>query len=345
MLPCSRFVAHLLLIAAVFAYCVCEAQAQATGEGLIAEPSQFPTPPGNPPASTALPSFMDSSSVKTIDPQTRTGDSVESSANLASPSSAQSRPSDPLAPVNRKVLTVNEKLDHSAVHPMAAGWANVVPNPARHCIDRFFDNTKFIPRFANALFQLKLKDAGGELARFGINTTLGVGGLFDPAEQWFGIHEHDNDFGTTLRAWGMPEGWFVMMPVGGPINVRETVGHFVDGAMNPMNYLVPASGEVYETIAHSVEGLNKRADDLNKFEGVQLKSDKPGPTGADSGLYETVRTNYIQQQEKPKTTDDAVGIAAATAGAGTAATLAVGSPQGQAAAIGTASQGTTYLGK
>ncbi|MBV8771672.1 MAG: VacJ family lipoprotein [Deltaproteobacteria bacterium] len=222
--------------------------------------------------------------------------SASSPAPLATVPSNSQDSSDPLEPVNRKVLNVNEKLDRTAVHPVANKWAIVVPKPARDCLTRFFDNTKFIPRFTNAVFQLKLRNAGGELARFGINSTIGVAGLFDPAGKWFGIEEHDNDFGTTLKTWGMSDGWFVMMPVGGPVIVRDTLGHFVDGAMNPMNYLVPASGEIYESVAHGIEGLNKRANDPNKFEGVVLEPDQSGPNSA--GLYETVRANYLQRESR-----------------------------------------------
>lgn len=88
---------------------------------------------------------------------------------------------DPLAPLNRKVLNVNVKVDRVAFHPLAGGWAKIVPKPARRCLARFFDNVKFIPRFTNDMLQLKLRDAGGELARFGINSTVGAAGLFDPA--------------------------------------------------------------------------------------------------------------------------------------------------------------------
>src|SRR5437868_4137626 len=88
---------------------------------------------------------------------------------------------DPLAPVNEKSFKVNETIDQHAFHPIANLWSSAVPRPAQDCITRFFDNSEVIPRFANAVFQLRFKWAGGELARFGINSTLGVAGLFDPA--------------------------------------------------------------------------------------------------------------------------------------------------------------------
>jgi phospholipid-binding lipoprotein MlaA len=254
-------------------------------------------------------------------------------------------PPDPLAPLNHKVLKFNANVDDKAFHPVADGWARIMPKPARHCIHRFFDNVAFVPRFSNAMFQLKLKDAGGELARFGINSTVGMAGLFDPADKWFGLKEHDNDFGKTLAAWGMPGGWFVVMPVAGPVNVRNALGHFVDGALNPMNYLVPGSAEIYTSLAHSVEGLNERAENLDKFEGVPLRSEQFHPVALDSpDLYEAVRANFFQK-ENQKQQGGASGIGAATAGAATAGGAAGGAGQASGAAVGTAASGAAKMGE
>jgi phospholipid-binding lipoprotein MlaA len=347
MLRRRRFIS-LVLIPAATGLWIGAAFGEGNQETRAAQPIQTLQVQANPQAlqlhsqPEASPSSDGHSDIKTIAPQVRLAtESVESPGESPPVPSHRLDPPDPLAPVNRKVLNVNEKLDRIAVHPLASVWATIVPTPARQCIGRFFDNVKFIPRFTNAVFQLKLRNAGGELARFGINSTVGVAGLFDPADKWFGIKERDNDFGTTLRTWGMSDGWFVVMPVGGPVNVRDTLGHFVDGAMNPMNYLVPAGGEIYETIAHSIEGLNKRADDLDKFEGVPLESDKFQPMPNSPSLYETVRANYLQQHRR-KNAENTAAVGAATAGAATAG-AARGSQQGQAAAIGTASEGAAYL--
>jgi phospholipid-binding lipoprotein MlaA len=285
------------------------------------------------------------SQVKTIARQVRPAEPVKSLEQAPPVPPSQANPPDPLATVNRKVLNVNVKVDRTALHPLARGWATMVPKPARLCIGRFFDNVKFIPRFTNAVFQLKLRNAGGELARFGINSTIGVAGLFDPADKWFGLKEHDNDFGTTLKAWGMPDGWFIEMPVGGPVNVRDTLGHLVDGAMNPMNYLVPAGGEIYEEIAHSVDGLNKRADDLDDFEGVRLELRKPGPPMPNSpSLYEKIRTTYLEQQ-KQENNEDAAGVGAASASTSTASEGPAGAKPSQSAVSGSAAQGAAYPGR
>jgi len=342
----------LVLLATTTGLWICPAFGEGNQETRAGQQSQAPQAQLDPQSIpldqqlTASPSSDTHSRIKTIAPQLQPpAEAAESPTESPSLPSDRTNAHDPLAPVNRKVLSINVKVDRTAVHPLASGWATIVPKPARRCIGRFFDNVKFIPRFTNAVFQLKLRNAGGELARFGINSTIGVAGLFDPADNWFGIKEHDNDFGTTLKTWGMSDGWFVEMPVGGPVDVRETLGHFVDGAMNPTNYFIPAGGEIYETIGHAIEGLNKRADDLNKFEGVRLESDNRRPdTRNPQGLYETVRANYLQQ-ERQKNTDSTAGPVTAKSDSATGAEATVGSRPGQVASIGTASQGAANVAR
>jgi phospholipid-binding lipoprotein MlaA len=196
---------------------------------------------------------------------------------------------DPLAPVNHQVLDVNAKLDDRAFHPIASGWAKVVPRPARDCVHRFFENAGVFRRFSNAMFQLKLKQAGGELARFGINSTVGVAGLFDPADKWFGLKEHDTDFSQTLAMYGMNGGTYVIAPFGGPVDVRNVIGGVVDGAMNPMNYVIPGSAVLYKAAANSIHGLNERSEDLDHFEGV-------APDSPD--LYHSVHSKYQELEEQ-----------------------------------------------
>jgi phospholipid-binding lipoprotein MlaA len=199
---------------------------------------------------------------------------------------------DPLAPVNEKSFKVNETIYQHAFHPIANLWSSAVPKPAQDCITRFFDNSEVIPRFANAVFQLRFKWAGGELARFGINSTLGVAGLFDPAQAWFGLKEHDNNFGLTLARYGMMRGFYLMPPIGGPIEVREVIGGVVDGMMNPLNYVVPGSAFIYEAAAHSIEGLNARAQKQNELDDVdRFAIDK----------YGAIQDAYFQKQTERET--------------------------------------------
>jgi phospholipid-binding lipoprotein MlaA len=196
---------------------------------------------------------------------------------------------DPLNGFNEAMFTFNLKLDDWVLHPVASGWAYITPEPVRTSVGHFFDNVDVIPRFANNLFQLKMAEAGVELARFGINSTLGVAGFFDPADSWFGLKQHDNDFGLTLRYWGAPTGPYLMLPFFGPSTVGDTVGKVADGAMNPMSYLLPWYVSLSaETGWRLGEAINYRSQHLNMFEEADRYA---------IDLYGAVQDAYLQQRD------------------------------------------------
>jgi phospholipid-binding lipoprotein MlaA len=196
--------------------------------------------------------------------------------------------SDPLAPFNEKMFWFNLKLDHYILHPVAKGYADIAPTPVRESVGRFLDNVSFIPRFANNLFQLKLAAAGGEVARFGINSTLGVAGLFDVADKWFGLKEHPNDFGLTLGYYGSPAGPYVVWPFIGPSTIRDTVGYAADGAMWPLPYFVPWYVSMPAGAGKNVmEAVNYRSLHLNLFEDVDRYA---------VDLYGAVQDGFMQRR-------------------------------------------------
>jgi phospholipid-binding lipoprotein MlaA len=196
--------------------------------------------------------------------------------------------SDPLAPFNERMFWFNLKLDHYVLHPVAKGYAAVLPTPVRDSVGRFFSNVNFIPRFANNLFQLRFPEAGGELARFGINSTLGVGGLFDVADQWFGLKEHTNDFGLTLGSYGAPPGAYIVWPFIGPSTVRDTIGYAADGAMWPLPYFVPWYVSLPTGAGKNViEAVNYRSLHLNLFEDVDRYA---------VDLYGAVQDGFLQRR-------------------------------------------------
>jgi phospholipid-binding lipoprotein MlaA len=196
---------------------------------------------------------------------------------------------DPLNGFNEAMFTFNLKLDDWVLHPVASGWAYITPEPVRTSVGHFFDNVDVIPRLANNLFQLKMAEAGVELARFGINSTLGVAGFFDPAGAWFGLQQHDNDFGLTLRYWGAPTGPYLMLPFFGPSTIGDTVGKVADGAMNPMSYLLPWYVSLSaETGWRLGEAINYRSQHLNMFEEADRYA---------IDLYGAVQDAYLQTRE------------------------------------------------
>ena len=208
--------------------------------------------------------------------------------NGSMPGESQSVTPDPFAPFNDAMFKFNLKLDDWVLHPVASGYAFIAPEPVRKSVGHFFNNVDVIPRLANNLFQLKMAEAGVEVARFGINSTLGVAGFFDPADQWFGLKQHDNDFGLTLRYWGAPTGPYVMLPFFGPSTVGDTVGKVADGFMNPMSYLLPWYVSLpAETGWRVGEAVNYRSLHLNQFEEADRYA---------IDLYGAVQDAYLQQR-------------------------------------------------
>ncbi len=141
-------------------------------------------------------------------------------------------PYDPWEPFNQKMFWFNLRLDDYVLRPVATGYSKVVPEPARQSVGRFLKNLGIVERFANNVFQGKFPGAGQEIGRFAINTTLGGVGLFDVADQWFGLKESPEDFGQTLAVYGVSSGPYLVLPFLGPSTVRDTVGLAVDSAMN-----------------------------------------------------------------------------------------------------------------
>jgi len=193
---------------------------------------------------------------------------------------------DPLEPFNSAMFKFNVDLDQYVVTPVAKGYSYVMPEPARQSVNNFFRNVGVIPRFANNLFQLHPYNAANELARFGINSTLGVAGLFDVADSWFGMKQHNDDFGLTLGHYGIYSGPYVMLPFFGPSTVRDTVGLVVDGCMNPMAWLLPW----YVTIpadagSEAINAVNYRSLHPNQFEEADRYA---------VDLYGAVQDAYMQ---------------------------------------------------
>ena len=135
--------------------------------------------------------------------------------------------SDPLEPVNRVVDTVNDKLDRAVIKPTAQVYQKVVPDQGRQSVTNFFNNLLEVNTIANDLLQGKGHRGLTATGRFVVNSTLGLGGLFDPATQ-MGLTRHEEDFGQTLGYWGVGEGWYVVLPLMGPSTVRDTGGLVVD---------------------------------------------------------------------------------------------------------------------
>jgi phospholipid-binding lipoprotein MlaA len=145
--------------------------------------------------------------------------------------------SDPLQGFNRAVFWFNDKLYFYLLKPVARGYRGV-PEPARVSVNNFFSNMATPIRFVNCILQAKGEAAMTEFARFVINSTVGILGLFDPAEKHAGLKKQQEDFGQTLGHYGVGPGFFLVLPVLGPSNVRDGIGWFADTFVDPWGTIV-----------------------------------------------------------------------------------------------------------
>jgi phospholipid-binding lipoprotein MlaA len=149
---------------------------------------------------------------------------------------ARAETPDPLEGLNRKVLAFNDTADRFVLKPVAKGYRAVTPKPVRRSIGNFFSNL-FTPLTAiNQLLQGKVGQSGQDTMRFLVNTTLGVGGLFDVSSK-VGLPQHDEDFDQTFARWGIGSGPYLVLPFFGPSTVRGGIGSMCGAAINPIRYL------------------------------------------------------------------------------------------------------------
>lgn len=149
------------------------------------------------------------------------------------------KPEDPLEPMNRVIFKVNDAVDRTIAQPVAKGYQKVTPQPVRQAVSSFFSNLGDVGNFANSLLQLKITEATESLMRIVINTTFGVGGMFDIATQ-AGLPKQPEDFGLTLGRYGIPAGPYLVLPLFGPSSVRDGIGMAVDVKFSVQSYIDPA---------------------------------------------------------------------------------------------------------
>lgn len=142
-------------------------------------------------------------------------------------------PADPWERTNRQAFAFNEAADRGVLKPAAKGYKAVTPAWVRTGVGNFFENLSSPATIVNSLLQGKPGEAGEETLRFLLNTTVGIGGLLDPATA-AELPSHDEDFGQTLGSWGVPSGPFLMVPLLGPSTVRDFPSDFVDRFMRPL---------------------------------------------------------------------------------------------------------------
>ncbi|HXS39862.1 MAG TPA: VacJ family lipoprotein [Stellaceae bacterium] len=194
---------------------------------------------------------------------------------------------DPLEPMNRKIFAFDMFLDKWLFKPLAQTYVAVVPSPGRDAIRNFLGNLHEPVIFANDVAQTEFKRAGWTAERFAINSTVGVGGIFDFASRW-GVEKQSGDFGQTLYHYGVGEFFYLVLPILGPSNPRDAVGIAVDGYADPFSYLAYDYGADVATYARlGAEGIDQRAQTLQSLDELQRTS---------IDLYAAIRSLYRQHR-------------------------------------------------
>jgi phospholipid-binding lipoprotein MlaA len=194
--------------------------------------------------------------------------SVAEAAPAPVQSVAATTPGDPLESINRAFFDFNIAFDDAILRPVALGYRHVFHPWVRERIRNVVNNAHELRHSGNALLQGEPIAAGTSLMRFVVNTTLGLGGMFDL--QSIGGPPHDpRDFGQTLYRWGVPDGPFLMVPVLGPTNVRDLTGRVADGFMNPVSWYMPLAGNMSRGV---MEGLDLRERNIESLDALRAES-------------------------------------------------------------------------
>ena len=145
---------------------------------------------------------------------------------------------DPYEQQNRAVHQFNRDVDRALLRPTANAYGTILPEPVRNGVGNFAANLSLPGSILNDLLQLNIEDAMHNSVRLIVNSTIGLGGLLDPAKA-AGVPARNSDFGETRHVWGAQEGAYVELPFVGPSTTRDTVGMVVDLFIDPLNTLVP----------------------------------------------------------------------------------------------------------
>ncbi|MBB88276.1 MAG: hypothetical protein CMP06_13425 [Xanthomonadales bacterium] len=191
-------------------------------------------------------------------------------------------PLDPLEPVNRGIYKFNDTADTYVLKPVAKGYVAVTPGFVRTGVTNFFGNLTYPLTIVNQFLQGKPADGFSDMGRFLVNSTLGIGGLFDPATP-LGLSRHDEDFGQTFGKWGVGNGWYLMLPFLGPSTNRDLTGRIVAIPFNPTYYV--SDGDVVLGLS-ALDIVNTRAMLLNADRLVRNQYDP----------YVFIRDAYLQRR-------------------------------------------------
>ena len=194
---------------------------------------------------------------------------------------------DPLEGVNRAIFGFNNVADKMILEPAAKGYKKL-PTPIQSGIGNFIKNLKLPLVAVNQLLQGQGKNAAESTGRFLVNSTIGIFGLIDVADD-LGLEQKEEDFGQTLATWGVGDGFYVVLPLFGPSNLRDTSGMVMTMMTDPINAYVASQGEAWaiplRTAVNAVDQRSKIIDEVNALRDNSID------------YYAAVRSSYYQNRK------------------------------------------------
>ena len=204
---------------------------------------------------------------------------------------------DPLEPFNRAVFGFNNVADKIILEPVAKGYKKL-PSPVQSGISNFLSNLKLPLVIVNQILQGQGSNAAKSTGRFLVNSTAGIFGLVDVADN-IGLEQKEEDFGQTLATWGIGDGFYIVLPLFGPSNLRDTTGMFLTYTVDPINAYAISEGEAWiiplRTAANAVDQRSKIIDEVNALRNNSVD------------YYAAVKSSYYQNRKAAiDNTDDNV---------------------------------------
>ncbi len=178
---------------------------------------------------------------------------------------------DPLEPWNRAMFTINDRLYFWVMKPTAKLYSFFVPEYGRIRVRNVVNNVAFPVRFVNSILQLKIHAAAAELGRFVVNSTAGIGGMYEIVKANPAIGTGDKDLGQTLGEYGIPNGFYFIWPFLGPSSFRDSVGMAGDYFLTPENYITPFADSLAVEGYEQVNGVSLRIGDYEDFKDSAIE--------------------------------------------------------------------------
>ncbi len=187
---------------------------------------------------------------------------------------------------NRMMFGVNSRIEKYFFEPLTKGYRFITPEPVRLAIRNAFNNVGMPARLVSSVAQGSFEKSGRTVGRFLINSTVGIGGLFDVANDYAGLNSVDEDFDQALASYGTPHGPYLVLPVFGPTSTRHAFGRTIDGLLTLTTYFLPFLGNAGLTVGEQVNSYSFYIEDKKA-----LDKDALDP-------YQSIQDFYYQNRQK-----------------------------------------------